>query len=90
MPAPPPSCMPDDMQGKFFRTQSFSKRALRCPLFPPIQHYFTTAGGDPSTLKAPVKSFTNFTNVEEWADTQAREPGASPGSTSLSGRRMAP
>ncbi|CAL8378948.1 unnamed protein product [Boreogadus saida] len=34
-------------------------------------HLFTAAGGDPSTLKAPVKSYTDFTNVEGWADTQA-------------------
>ena len=60
------------MQGECFRTQSFVKRAPLCPLFPPIKHYFTAAGGDPSTLKAPVKAFTDFTNVEEWADTQAR------------------
>ena len=72
MPAPPPSCMSDDMQGECFCTQTSSRRAPRCPLFPPIQHYFTAAGGDPSTLKAPVKAFTDFTNVEEWADNQAR------------------
>ena len=36
------------------------------------QHFFSAAGGDPSTLKAPVKSYTDFTNLEGWADTQAR------------------
>ena len=72
MPAPPPACMSDDMQGECFRTQSSSRRATQCPLFPPIQHFCTAAGGDRSTLKAPVKAFTDFTNVGEWADTQAR------------------
>ncbi|CAL8378411.1 unnamed protein product [Boreogadus saida] len=47
------------------------------PLFPPVQHLFTAAGGDPSTLKAPVSEGDP-------------SPGASTGSASLSGRRMAP
>ncbi|CAL8237773.1 unnamed protein product [Boreogadus saida] len=72
MPAPPLVPVSDDMQGECFRTPSSSRRVTQCPLFPPVQHLFTAAGGDPSTLKAPVKSFTDFTNVEGWADTQAR------------------
>ncbi|CAL8350689.1 unnamed protein product [Boreogadus saida] len=73
MPAPPLAPMSDDMQGECFATLSSSRRVTQCPLFPPVQHLFTAAGGDPSTLKAPVRAFTDFTNVEEWADTQARE-----------------
>ena len=72
MPAPPLAPMSDDMQGECFRTLSSSRRVTQCPLFPPVQHLFTDAGGDPSTLKAPVRAFTDFTNVEGWADTQAR------------------
>ncbi|CAL8340157.1 unnamed protein product [Boreogadus saida] len=72
MPAPPLAPVSDDMQGECFRTPSFSRRVTQCPLFPPVQHLFTAAGGDPSTLKAPVRSYTDFTNVEGWADTQAR------------------
>ncbi|CAL8337650.1 unnamed protein product [Boreogadus saida] len=53
MPAPPLAPMSDDMQGECFRTLSSSRRATQCPLFPPVQHLFTTAGGDPSTLKTP-------------------------------------
>ncbi|CAL8282124.1 unnamed protein product [Boreogadus saida] len=41
------------MQGECFRTPSSSRRVTQCPLFPPVQHLFTAAGGDPSTLKAP-------------------------------------
>ena len=41
-----------------------SKWATQCPLFPPGQHLFTAEGGDPSTLMAPVRAFTDFTNVE--------------------------
>ena len=91
MPAPPLAPMSDDMQGECFRTPSSSRWATQCPLFPPVQHLFTAAGVDHSTLKAPVRAFTDFTNLEEWADTQARSPspGAFPGSGSLSGRRMA-
>ncbi|CAL8310591.1 unnamed protein product [Boreogadus saida] len=72
MPAPPLAPISDDMQGECFRTPSSSRRVTQCPLFPPVQHFFSAAGGDPSTLKAPVKSYTDFTNVEGWADTQAR------------------
>ncbi|CAL8336465.1 unnamed protein product [Boreogadus saida] len=72
MPAPPLSPMSDDMKGERFRPLSSSRRATQCPLFPPAQHLFTAAGGDPSTLKAPVRAFTDFTNVEGLADTQAR------------------
>ena len=64
MPAPPLAPMSDDMQGKCFRTLSSSRWTTQCPLFPPIQQFFTAAGGDPSTLKAPVKVFSDFTNVE--------------------------
>ncbi|CAL8250044.1 unnamed protein product [Boreogadus saida] len=53
MPAPPLAPMSDDMQGECFRTLSSSRRVTQCPLFPPVQHLFTAAGGDPSTLKAP-------------------------------------
>ena len=74
MPAPPLAPMSDDMQGECFRTLSSSRRATQFPLFPPVQHLFTAAGGDPSTLKAPVRAFTDFNNVEGWADTQARDP----------------
>ncbi|CAL8395424.1 unnamed protein product [Boreogadus saida] len=72
MPAPPLAPVSDDMQGECFRIPSSSRRVTQCPLFPPVQHIFCAAGGDPSTLKAPVKSYTDFTNVEGWADTQAR------------------
>ena len=72
MPAPPLAPISDDMQGECFRTPSYTRRVTQCPLFPPVQHFFSAAGGDPSTLKAPVKSYTDFTNVEGWADTQAR------------------
>ncbi|CAL8403787.1 unnamed protein product [Boreogadus saida] len=72
MPAPPLAPISDDMQGECFRTPSSSRRVTQCPLYPPVQHFFSAAGGDPSTLKAPVKSYTDFTNVEGWADTQAR------------------
>ncbi|CAL8351044.1 unnamed protein product [Boreogadus saida] len=72
MPALPPALMSDDMQGECFRTQSSPRRATLCPLFPPVQHFFTAAGGDPSTLKAPAKAYSDFINVEGWADTQAR------------------
>ncbi|CAL8345369.1 unnamed protein product [Boreogadus saida] len=72
MPAPPLAPMSDDMQGECFRTLSSSRRVTQCLLFPPVQHLFTAAGGDPSTLKAPVRAFTDFTNVEGWADTQVR------------------
>ncbi|CAL8256025.1 unnamed protein product [Boreogadus saida] len=65
MPAPPLAPMSDDMQGECFHTLSSSRRATQCPLFPPVQHLFTAAGGDPSTLKAPVRAFTDFTNVEK-------------------------
>ena len=58
MPAPPLALMSDDMQGECFRNLSSSRRATQCPLFPPVQHFFTAAGGDPSTLKAPVKAFS--------------------------------
>ncbi|CAL8350301.1 unnamed protein product [Boreogadus saida] len=58
--------------GECFRTLSASRRVTLCPLFPPVQCLFTTAGGDPSALKAPVRAFTGFTNVEGWADTQGR------------------
>ena len=71
MPAPPLAPMSDDMQGECSRTPSSSRWATQCPLFPPVQHYFTAAGGDLSTLKAPMKAFSDFTNVEGWADTQA-------------------
>ncbi|CAL8378291.1 unnamed protein product [Boreogadus saida] len=54
MPAPPPAPVSDDMQGECFRTQSSSRRVTQCPLFPPVQHLFTAAGGDPSSLKAPT------------------------------------
>ena len=87
--APPLAPMSDDMQGECFRTLFSSRRATQCPLFPPGQHLFTAAGGDPSTLKAPVRAFTDFNNVEGWADTQDPSPGAFPGSASLPGRRMA-
>ncbi|CAL8342142.1 unnamed protein product [Boreogadus saida] len=53
MPAPPLTPMLDDMQGDCFRTLSSSRRVTQCPLFPPVQHLYTAAGGDPSTLKAP-------------------------------------
>ena len=72
MPAPPLAPVSDDMQGECFRTPSFSRRVTQCPLFPPLQHLFIAAGEDPSTLKAPVRSYTDFTNVEGWADAQAR------------------
>ncbi|CAL8345245.1 unnamed protein product [Boreogadus saida] len=72
MPAPPLAPMWDDMQGECFRTLSSSRRVTQCLLFPPVQHLFTAAGGDSSTLKAPVRAFTDFTNVEGWADTQVR------------------
>ena len=64
MPAPPLAPMSDDMQGECFRTLSSSRRVTQRPLFPPVQRLFTAAGGDPSTLKAPVRAFTDFTNVE--------------------------
>ncbi|CAL8348938.1 unnamed protein product [Boreogadus saida] len=63
MPAPPLTPVSDDMQGECYRTPSSSRRLTQCPLFPPVQHLFTAAGGDPSTLKAPVKSYTDFTSV---------------------------
>ncbi|CAL8251278.1 unnamed protein product [Boreogadus saida] len=72
MPAPPLAPLSDDMQGACFRTLSSSRWVTQCSLFPPVQHLFTAAGGDPSTLKAPVRAFTDFTSVEGWADTQAR------------------
>ena len=53
MPAPPLAPMSGDMQGDCFRTLSSSRRVTQCPLFPPDQHLFTAAVGDPSTLKAP-------------------------------------
>ena len=62
--APPLAPVSDDMQGECFRTPSSSRRVTQCPLFPPVQHLFTAAGGNPLTLKAPVKSYTDFTNVE--------------------------
>ncbi|CAL8386929.1 unnamed protein product [Boreogadus saida] len=65
MPAPPLAPMSDDMQSECFRTLSSSRLATQCPLFPPVQHLLTAAGGDPSTLKAPVWAFTDFTNVED-------------------------
>ncbi|CAL8388097.1 unnamed protein product [Boreogadus saida] len=41
--------MLDDMQGECFHTKSSSRRATQCPLFTPVQHFFTAAGkGDPS------------------------------------------
>ncbi|CAL8237631.1 unnamed protein product, partial [Boreogadus saida] len=64
LPAPPLAPVSDDMQGECFRTPSSSRQVTQCPLFPPVQHQFTAAGGNPSTLKAPVKSYTDFTNVE--------------------------
>ncbi|CAL8370831.1 unnamed protein product [Boreogadus saida] len=76
--APPLAPMSDDMQGECYRTLSFSRRATQCPLFQPVQHLLTAAGGDPSTLKAPVRAFTDFTNVEGWADTQARDARSLP------------
>ncbi|CAL8235309.1 unnamed protein product, partial [Boreogadus saida] len=75
IPAPPLAPMSDDMQGECFRTLSSSRRATQCPLFPPVHHLFTAAGGDPSTLKAPVRAFTDFTNVEGRADTQKQIAG---------------
>ena len=66
MPAPPLTPMSDDMQGECFRTV-FLPAAYPVP---PVQQFFTAAGGDPSTLKAPVKVFSDFTNVEGWADTR--------------------
>ncbi|CAL8349362.1 unnamed protein product [Boreogadus saida] len=77
MPAPPLAPVSDDMQGECFRTPPASLRVTQCPLFPPVQHLFTAAGGDPSTLKAPVSEGDP-------------SPGASTGSASLSGRWMAP
>ncbi|CAL8340001.1 unnamed protein product [Boreogadus saida] len=59
-----------EANGECFRTRSSSRRATQCPLFPPVQNLFTAVFGDPSTLKAPVRT-TDFTNVEGWADTQA-------------------
>ncbi|CAL8354051.1 unnamed protein product [Boreogadus saida] len=47
MPAPPLTPMSDEC------FLSSSRRVTQCPLFPPVQHIFTAAGGDPSTLKAP-------------------------------------
>ncbi|CAL8388319.1 unnamed protein product [Boreogadus saida] len=47
IPAPPLVPVSDDMQGECFRTPSSSRRATQCPLFPPVQHLFTAAGGDP-------------------------------------------
>ncbi|CAL8387746.1 unnamed protein product [Boreogadus saida] len=69
MPAPPLAPMSDDMRGECFSLSS-SRRVTQCPLFPPVQHLFTAAGGDPSTLKAPVRAFTDFTHVDGWADTR--------------------
>ena len=74
MPAPPPPHMSDDMHGGCFRTQSSPRRATQCPLFTPVQHFFTAAGGDPSTLKSPVKAFSNFTEVDGCADTPLEPP----------------
>ncbi|CAL8395183.1 unnamed protein product [Boreogadus saida] len=53
MHAPPLAPMSDEMQGECFRNLSSSRRVAQCPLFPPVEHLFTAAGGDPSTLKAP-------------------------------------
>ncbi|CAL8253926.1 unnamed protein product [Boreogadus saida] len=66
--------MPDPLLAPIscFHTPSSSRRVTQCPLFLPVQHFFSAAGGDPSTLKALVKSYMDFTNVEGWADTQAR------------------
>ena len=61
--APPPTPMSDYMQGECFRTQPSSLCSTQCPLFPPVH---------PFTLNAPVRAFTDFTNVEGWANTQAR------------------
>ena len=44
MPAPSLAPMSDDMQGKCFRTPSSSRRATQCPLFLPVQHFFTAVG----------------------------------------------
>ena len=93
MPAPPLAPVSDDMQGECFRTPSSSRRVTQCPLFPPVQHLFTAAGGDPSTLKAPVKILHGFHQrggVGRYSGEGDPSPGASPGSASLSGRRMAP
>ena len=93
MPAPPLAPVSDDMQGECFRTTSASRRVTQCPLFPPVQHLFTAAGGDPSTLKAPVKILHGFHQrggVGRYSGEGDPLPGASPGSASLSGRRMAP
>ncbi|CAL8388858.1 unnamed protein product [Boreogadus saida] len=46
--------------GECFRTPSSSRRATQGPLFPPVQHLFTAAGGDPSTLKAPSLPWQRF------------------------------
>ncbi|CAL8380042.1 unnamed protein product [Boreogadus saida] len=53
--------MADLFGGECFRTLSSSRRDNQCPLFPPVQHLFTAAGGDPSTLKAP-KQITGLTD----------------------------
>ena len=45
MPAPPLAPISDDMQGECFRTPSSSQRVTQCPLFPPVQHFFSAAGG---------------------------------------------
>ena len=52
--APTLAPMSDAMQGECFRTLSSSRRATQCLLFPPVQHFSTAEGGDPSTLKAPA------------------------------------
>ena len=87
MPAPPLVPVSDDMQGECFVTPSSSRRATQCPLFPPVQHLFTAAGGDPLTLKAPVKILHGF---HQCGAVGRYSGGASPGSASLSGRRMVP
>ncbi|CAL8282233.1 unnamed protein product [Boreogadus saida] len=83
MPAPPLNPMSDDMQGECFHTLSSSRLATQCLLFPPVQHLFTAAAGDPSTLKAPVRAFTDFTNVEGWADTRRGIPRLEPSLAAL-------
>ena len=83
MPAPPLAPMSDEMHCECFRTLSISWRATQCPLFPPVQHFSTAADGGPSSLKAPVKAFTDFTNVEGWADTTARDPRLEPALAAL-------
>ena len=80
MPAPPLAPVSDDMQGECFRIPSSSRRVTQCPLFPPVQHLFTAAGGDPEGPGEILHGFYQRGGVGRY----------SPGSASLSGRRMAP